>query len=259
MGRKPSTFSGLSQFVLEAFKQGDGPAASSSTAQPSSHQTPTPSRPSTSQKPQNFVTSQRAAPSDSASDSTSGDASPSIGVVRKADALDEVEPDEEEAAETRGGKGKSREKEQSTPARKKRKVGLLGSGYESVDATGLVPFYTDASEVPSHLRKCTPLPASTLPRPTNHGTCQISSSATGTSRFTTKDVCWTRRAGTASRPNASPRALRSDVGAGRCSMRFVASAETRLRSRRRVSGVRSRLLFHLENTTDHHVVRQSSR
>lgn len=162
MGRKSSTFSGLSQFVLEAFKQGDGPAASSSTAQPSSHQTPTPSRPSTSQKPQNFVTSQRAAPSDSASDSTSGDASPSIGVVRKADALDEVEPDEEEAAETRGGKGKSREKGQSTPARKKRKVGLLGPGYENVDATGLVPFYTDASEVPAHLRKCTPLPASTL-------------------------------------------------------------------------------------------------
>lgn len=88
--------------------------------------------------------------------------------MRKADALDEVEPDEEEAAETRGGKGKSREKEQSTPARKKRKVGLLGPGYESVDATGLVPFYTDASEVPAHLRKCTPLPAVTLPRPTDY-------------------------------------------------------------------------------------------
>ena len=39
-------------------------------------------------------------------------------------------------------------------ATKKRKVGLLGAGNERYDATGLVPFYTDASEVPEHLRKC---------------------------------------------------------------------------------------------------------
>ncbi|KAK7686294.1 hypothetical protein QCA50_010518 [Cerrena zonata] len=36
---------------------------------------------------------------------------------------------------------------------KKRKVGLLGEGSEAYDATGLVPHYTDPSEVPDHLRK----------------------------------------------------------------------------------------------------------
>ena len=39
-------------------------------------------------------------------------------------------------------------------APKKRKIGLLGPGREKHDATGLVPYYTDASEVPEHLRKC---------------------------------------------------------------------------------------------------------
>jgi hypothetical protein len=32
--------------------------------------------------------------------------------------------------------------------------GLLGPGNEAYDATGLVPFYTDASQVPAHLQKC---------------------------------------------------------------------------------------------------------
>ncbi|KAI0923699.1 hypothetical protein AcV5_009174 [Taiwanofungus camphoratus] len=36
---------------------------------------------------------------------------------------------------------------------KKRKVGLLGPGQEKYDATGLVPFYTQASQVPTHLQK----------------------------------------------------------------------------------------------------------
>ncbi|PSR71046.1 hypothetical protein PHLCEN_2v13094 [Hermanssonia centrifuga] len=36
---------------------------------------------------------------------------------------------------------------------KKRKIGLLGSGLEKYDATGLVPFYTDPSEVPERLSK----------------------------------------------------------------------------------------------------------
>ena len=36
----------------------------------------------------------------------------------------------------------------------KRKTGLLGPGNEAYDATGLVPFYTDASQVPTHLQKC---------------------------------------------------------------------------------------------------------
>jgi hypothetical protein len=36
----------------------------------------------------------------------------------------------------------------------KRKTGLLGPGNEAYDATGLVPFYTDSSQVPAHLQKC---------------------------------------------------------------------------------------------------------
>ncbi|KAI0078728.1 S-adenosyl-L-methionine-dependent methyltransferase [Panus rudis PR-1116 ss-1] len=36
---------------------------------------------------------------------------------------------------------------------KKRKVGLLGPAHERYDATGLVPYYTDASQVPEKLRK----------------------------------------------------------------------------------------------------------
>jgi trimethylguanosine synthase len=36
----------------------------------------------------------------------------------------------------------------------KRKTGLLGPGNEAYDATGVVPFYTDASQVPAHLQKC---------------------------------------------------------------------------------------------------------
>ena len=36
----------------------------------------------------------------------------------------------------------------------KRKTCLLGPGNEAYDATGLVPFYTDPSQVPAHLQKC---------------------------------------------------------------------------------------------------------
>ena len=36
----------------------------------------------------------------------------------------------------------------------KGKTGLLGPGNEAYDATDLVPFYTDASQVPAHLQKC---------------------------------------------------------------------------------------------------------
>ncbi|KAI9439491.1 RNA cap guanine-N2 methyltransferase-domain-containing protein [Lactarius psammicola] len=39
------------------------------------------------------------------------------------------------------------------PPLKKRKTGLLGPGNEAYDATGLVPFYTDAAQVPTHLQK----------------------------------------------------------------------------------------------------------
>ncbi|KAI0297832.1 RNA cap guanine-N2 methyltransferase-domain-containing protein [Multifurca ochricompacta] len=44
--------------------------------------------------------------------------------------------------------------EQSQPIHKSdAKTGLLGPGNEAYDATGLVPFYTDASQVPAHLQK----------------------------------------------------------------------------------------------------------
>ncbi|EGN96955.1 hypothetical protein SERLA73DRAFT_111745 [Serpula lacrymans var. lacrymans S7.3] len=39
------------------------------------------------------------------------------------------------------------------PQSKKRKVGLLGAGYEKYDATGLTPHYTNARDVPDHLQK----------------------------------------------------------------------------------------------------------
>ncbi|KAH9839716.1 S-adenosyl-L-methionine-dependent methyltransferase [Rhodofomes roseus] len=44
--------------------------------------------------------------------------------------------------------------EESSRPFKKRKVGLLGSGKEQYDATGLVPFYQHPSQVPAHLQKC---------------------------------------------------------------------------------------------------------
>jgi hypothetical protein len=34
-------------------------------------------------------------------------------------------------------------------------MGLLGPGNDVYDATGLVPFYTDVAQVPTHLQKCT--------------------------------------------------------------------------------------------------------
>ena len=48
-------------------------------------------------------------------------------------------------------KSKPVDSEQQLPI----KTGLLGPGNEAYDATGLVPFYTDAAQVPAHLQKCT--------------------------------------------------------------------------------------------------------
>jgi len=42
---------------------------------------------------------------------------------------------------------------ETQPAVGLRKTGLLGPGKEAYDVTGLVPFYTDASQVPAHLQK----------------------------------------------------------------------------------------------------------
>ncbi|KAN0129366.1 S-adenosyl-L-methionine-dependent methyltransferase [Lactarius tabidus] len=49
-------------------------------------------------------------------------------------------------------KSKPVDPEQQPPL-KKRKTGLLGPENEAYDATGLVPFYTDAAQVPAHLQK----------------------------------------------------------------------------------------------------------
>ncbi|KAI0792199.1 RNA cap guanine-N2 methyltransferase-domain-containing protein [Abortiporus biennis] len=57
----------------------------------------------------------------------------SIGKTRKASQLEEDEPVQK--------------------SNKKRKIGLLGPGWESYDATGLVPRYTHASQVPEQLVK----------------------------------------------------------------------------------------------------------
>jgi len=45
-----------------------------------------------------------------------------------------------------------RKKRKTTSA--PQKTGLLGPGYEKYDATGLVPYYKHAREVPTHLKKC---------------------------------------------------------------------------------------------------------
>lgn len=44
--------------------------------------------------------------------------------------------------------------ESERPAKRQRKNGLLPQNLEKYDATGLAPFYTDVSQVPSHLKKC---------------------------------------------------------------------------------------------------------
>ena len=99
MGKRQSTFTGLSRFVLEAFKQPDEQHTSTkNTSQPRSDTTK--------------LTLKASSPETESTD----DAGPST---------------------------------------KKRKVGLLGPGYEKYDATGLVPYFTEPSEVPERLRKCT--------------------------------------------------------------------------------------------------------
>ncbi|THH28369.1 hypothetical protein EUX98_g5812 [Antrodiella citrinella] len=55
-------------------------------------------------------------------------------------------------AETREEERKAEPKFVSRPS-KKRKVGLLGPGYEKYDATGLTPHYTHVKQVPEKLRK----------------------------------------------------------------------------------------------------------
>jgi trimethylguanosine synthase len=80
---------------------------------------------------------------------------------------------------------------ESQTAAGKRKTGFLGPGNEAYDATGLVPFYTDASQVPAHLQKCAYLPDiqhSELTRKLT-GTTQILLSGLDTFQGMTRAVC----------------------------------------------------------------------
>ena len=81
---------------------------------------------------------------------------------------------------------------------KKHRTGLLGPGNEAYDATGLVPFYKDAAQVPLHLQKCTHTHAVVFHREIlTHRHPQISPSGYGTSQGMTRDAFWTRKDGTA--------------------------------------------------------------
>lgn len=129
MGKRQSTFTGLSHFVLDAFKQAE--------SQDSAEQ--------------------------------NGPSAPS-NIRRASD---------------------------GSPPGKKRKVGLLGPGYEKYDATGLVPYYTDPTEVPERLKKCTS-PAQPRFRSCALIYLETFTRKNATSPFTLKAVSSTRKAGTAS-------------------------------------------------------------
>lgn len=63
--------------------------------------------------------------------------------------------DEPSSSQTANGTGTlGSKREPASDFAEKRKTGLLGPGNEAYDATGLVPFYTDSSQVPAHLQKC---------------------------------------------------------------------------------------------------------
>jgi len=66
------------------------------------------------------------------------------------------------------------------------------SAYESYDATGLVPFYTESSQVPEDLQKCTFAHAVPDPNVQNHACiislAQISLNGADISRFMTRAV-----------------------------------------------------------------------
>lgn len=83
--------------------------------------------------------------------------------------LDSVTAKELSASDANRGTLKRSAPDETNPAqledpssrrKRKRATGLLGAGYEDVDATALVPFYTDASQVPAALQKCEHLLAS---------------------------------------------------------------------------------------------------
>jgi hypothetical protein len=95
-------------------------------------------------------------------------------------------------------KSKPVDSEQQPPV-KKRKTGLLGPGNEAYDATELVPFYTDAAQVPAHLQKCTHAHTQSFPASLKYlrRHRQILPSEHATSQGTKRDAFWTRRGGIA--------------------------------------------------------------
>ena len=64
----------------------------------------------------------------------------------------------DESSESPGGKdnrGSTDTLDTRPKKRAKLQIGLLGPGLERYDATGFVPFYTEGSQVPPRLQKCT--------------------------------------------------------------------------------------------------------
>ena len=119
------------------------------------------------------------------------------GVSRFLDAF--TTADTESAASSQASESTVKETEDDTRPTKKRKTGALkllppDSAYWSYDATGLVPFYTEASQVPEDLKKCTfnQLPPKPLTKlhvyNMSSSSTQISLNDAGTSRSTTRGV-----------------------------------------------------------------------
>lgn len=88
------------------------------------------------------------------------------------------------------------------PKKKKRKVvtagshGLLGSGWERYDATGLVQHYTHMKQVPVHLKKCV-YRLIVVSSPLIYVIPQISLSVNDIFHCTMKAAYWMKKVGTA--------------------------------------------------------------
>ena len=106
-----------------------------------------------------------------------------------------------------------------TRPQKKQKVetGLLGLGLEKYDASGLVPFYTDASQVPEHLQKCELVCGFTAVANHTKARCyvvtQTSRNENDTFRYILRVACWTKKAGTVSRLKALQTRSQKDADA----------------------------------------------
>jgi hypothetical protein len=86
---------------------------------------------------------------------------------------------------------------------KRRRTEPLVHKRAKYDATGLVPRYRNALQVPDHLQKCMgPWCFFSIMIDLNGARLQISLKGSVISRYMMKDVCWTRRDGTVSRLSA---------------------------------------------------------